>query len=183
MSATPNLNRRAFLRRGGLAAGAVGAATLVAAAPAHAVTYSQYAPWPGGPIRIHDSRNSQFGPHTAGFRRKISGSLLNGQMAVCINITVTQTVGNGWLAVYPGNASFNGTSNINWFMNGMTIANNAFVGLDPADNGFWVHTLSGSAHVIIDLMASTSNQTALTTLGDSAGGVRGSLVEGAPERI
>jgi len=49
--------------------------------------------------------------------------------AVAYNLTVAATVGAGWLGVVPAGATFGGTSSINWFGPGQTLANGGVVKL------------------------------------------------------
>jgi hypothetical protein len=129
-------DRRGFLRRGGLVASgaALGAAAVAntagAQVSAQAVDYTYF---PVGPTRTYDSRSpSAGGPLGNGGDRPLLTGLQNATprpVAITINLTVTQTVGAGWLAVYPNDVPFSGTSSINWFSNSQDLANNAFVSI------------------------------------------------------
>jgi hypothetical protein len=141
------VDRRAALRRiGGLtAAGVVGAtaATLLPGGLARA----QVAGTPGlvfhtvNPYRAVDTRLQG----EAG--RLISGNTVqhaiwtdvNGtpkipetSAAVTYNLTVTQTGGDGYLAVFPGGTTWGGISSINWTVSNANVANGGTVGLGPA---------------------------------------------------
>jgi len=141
------VDRRAALRRiGGLtAAGVVGAtaATLLPGGLAHAGVAGA----PGllfhtvNPYRAVDTRKQG----DAG--RLISGNTVqhaiwtdeNGvakipetSAAVTYNLTVTQTVGNGFLAIFPGGTEWGGISSINWTVSNADVANGGTVGLGPA---------------------------------------------------
>jgi hypothetical protein len=52
--------------------------------------------------------------------------------AVTYNLTATQTVGNGFLAIFPGGTTYGGISSINWTVSNADIANGGTVGLGPA---------------------------------------------------
>jgi hypothetical protein len=111
---------------------------------AQAVDYTYI---PVGPARNYDSRNpGSLGPLPAGATRMITTNLQNADprpLAITINLTVTQTVGAGWLAVYPDDVTFGGTSSINWFGSNQDLANNALVGIP--DNGVIRITAGGVA--------------------------------------
>lgn len=117
------------------------------------------------PRRIHDSRNPNGGPATKiksgeqvliGFglfepaepQEAPVGPALAGAF---INLTVTQTVGAGFLTVhgYLSDAAVL-TSNVNWTTDGQTIANSSLVPVG-AENLCHVICTGGEAHFIIDL--------------------------------
>jgi hypothetical protein len=50
-------------------------------------------------------------------------------VAVTYNLTVTETVGSGYLSIYPGDSTWPGTSAVNWQSSGETIANGGTVAL------------------------------------------------------
>jgi hypothetical protein len=129
------LERRAFLTRGGLVAGgaALGAALTVAPAGAQ-VTGVDYTYFPIPPGRVYDSRQN-LGALRNGVGRTLFTTLHTVDpppIAITVNLTVTLTRQKGWIACYPGDAAFNGTSSINWFGDFQDLANNAFVGIPPA---------------------------------------------------
>jgi hypothetical protein len=75
--------------------------------------------------------------------------------AVYINITVTDTLGGGYIVVRPsdptGEKPLPPTSNVNWSTNGQTLANLAFVAIGD-ETYIEVHAGgAGSTHVIVDL--------------------------------
>ena len=88
------------------------------------------------PARAYDSRLSD-GPLAVGAMRTVAvatattgGTLVpSGATAIAYNLTVTRTVGAGWLAIVPHAAPFGGTSSINWFGAGQTLANGGIVKL------------------------------------------------------
>jgi len=55
-----------------------------------------------------------------------------GAKAITFNLTVTSTLGRGWLAITPGNVSGYTSSTINYFAAGQTLANASVVTIDPA---------------------------------------------------
>jgi hypothetical protein len=162
-------DRRGFLRRGGLVAGgaALGAAAVGAAAanPAGAQVSAQavdYTYFPVGPTRTYDSRSPSAGGAlpNGGDRPLLTGlhTASPRPVAITINLTVTQTVGAGWLAVYPGDVAFSGTSSINWFGNNQDLANNAFVSI-PDDGVIRVRcggVPGAKAQFIIDFIGASA---------------------------
>jgi len=50
-------------------------------------------------------------------------------VGVVVNVTVHNTVGGGYLTIYPAGASLPGTSSINWSASGQSIANGITIGL------------------------------------------------------
>jgi hypothetical protein len=99
------------------------------------------------PVRVYDSRWSGVAGVTTGVinpgaTREISvadgrdafgtvdaaNAVPAGARAIAYNITVTNTVGGGFLNVTPGGTS-SSSSTINWFASGVDLANSAIVGL------------------------------------------------------
>jgi hypothetical protein len=78
--------------------------------------------------------------------------------AAFLNLTSTQSAGNGYLTICPPGPK-PASSSLN-FTNGVTIANAAFIGLGVVDTYFAVRIYaSNSTHVILDLTGATvSNQ-------------------------
>src|SRR6476646_4971333 len=130
------VERRTFLTRGGLVAGgaALGAALTLSPAGAQ-VTGVQFTYFPIPPTRVYDSRDpGKGGALRTGFGRTLFTTLHTvdpAPIAITINLTVTLTHQKGWLAAYPGDADFDGTSSINWFGDFQDLANNAYVGVPP----------------------------------------------------
>jgi len=162
------LERRAFLTRGGLVAGgaALGAALTMGPAGAQ-VTGVQFTYFPIPPTRVYDSRNDVFGPLQVGDELTLSTNLHTvdpAPIAITVNLTVTLTRQKGWIACFPANATFGGTSSINWFGDFQDLANNAFVEIPndaaPATDGkvkFVGGGLPGAeAHIIIDLIGASA---------------------------
>lgn len=136
------------------AVAAIGA-TLLDGSSASAVTpvlTPVYLPIP--PFRWFDSRHEGI-KVTTGEEWKLTATPHANDLAYAFNVTVTSTVGKGWLAVYPGDATFDGTSSINWFGNDQDLANNAYTGFEPSDSGVHIRCGGGGTrtHFILDLTA------------------------------
>ena len=134
MVTTRRVQRRTFLTRGGLVAGgaALGAALTMSPASAQVAQTLDFIYAPISPTRLYDSRQAS-GPLFNGQTRTLVGSFntLNPvPIAITLNLTVTLTRQKGWLALYPGDETFNGTSSINWFGDFQDLANNAYVGVN-----------------------------------------------------
>lgn len=71
-----------------------------------------------------------------------------GARAVALNLTVTDPLDDGFAAVYPCDAGFTNTSNLN-YRYGQTVASAALVGLGSGKLCLWS---LGRAHVVIDLL-------------------------------
>jgi hypothetical protein len=78
------------------------------------------------PVRVYDSR-SHDGPLAIGHTRNIplGSNLPPGAVGAVVNLTVTDTVGSGFLTLYAAGVPQPGTSSINWFASGQTLANQA----------------------------------------------------------
>lgn len=127
-----------------------------ASAPSNAST--EFTPNPAGsefqplpvPVRAFDSRQ-QGGPIPPDTPRTIDLQAPPGAVAVAYNVTVTGTTTTGNAAVGPAGASLTGTSAINWFGPGQTLANGYVAKLgDGAD--LQVVVRGGSANVILDVL-------------------------------
>ena len=121
------------------------------------------------PIRLYDSRTPHIGgttrngPISGGENRPISIELDNNDelielpvsaiRAAVVNLTITDTVGSGFLAVgNPGPDGTRTTSNINWSASDQTLANLALTTLFE-DNLTVFAGGPGSTNFIVDLMA------------------------------
>ena len=119
------------------------------------------------PTRVYDSRQAQpqFGPLGAGQSRVISvadgrdpngGAVTDadivpdGATAIAYNLTVTDTVGAGFLSVTPGDAATFKASTINWASSGLVLANAGLVKLDSSRQ-IKVFGGTGSTDFIIDI--------------------------------
>lgn len=80
------------------------------------------------PYRAYDSRLGD-GRFTAGTTRLLplvvsAGTIPAGSVGALLNVTVTETVGQGYLQVYSGSLGDPPTtSNLNWYADGQTVAN------------------------------------------------------------
>jgi hypothetical protein len=168
-SGEDGFDRRRFLRHGGLVAGGAALSAAVVASGAGAQVSAQavdYTYYPAGPARVYDSRNSPLGPLNNGQGRTlVTGyeSLDPPPIAVTLNLTVTQTVGAGWLALFPADIPFAGTSSINWFGNNQDLANNAFVAipLNGDSNDGKINVVAGGiagarAHFVLDIIGASA---------------------------
>jgi hypothetical protein len=148
------------------AAGLVAGATLVTATAAGAQTPPGSVP--GQPLvvlrtamRLLDSRVSTPGGPAGklqpGHSFGVTVPSLDGNpvVAAYLNVTITQTVGAGYLVVAPSDLSgerpLPPTSNINWSTSGLTLANLVLTAVG-GENGVEVHAEgSGPTDVIVDL--------------------------------
>lgn len=121
------------------------------------------------PGRVYDSRSSRYAQHgvlgnsqhrtisVANSYDSLSGALNTsnfvpaGAVAVFANVTVTNTVNWGWLAINPGGDTAVRSSTINWTASGLTIANGISLTLDGARQITVVNVSGGSADFIIDI--------------------------------
>jgi hypothetical protein len=121
------------------------------------------------PIRLYDSRTlhiggtTRNGPLSGGENRPISIEIDNDDQfielpvaavrAAIINLTITDTVGSGFLAVgNPGPDGTRTTSNINWSASDQTLANLAVTTLFESNLTIFAGG-GGSTNFIVDLMA------------------------------
>jgi hypothetical protein len=120
------------------------------------------------PIRRYDGRTPHIGgttrngPISSGEDRAISIEINNGDQVIelpvygirsaMINLTITETVGSGYLAVgNPGLYGTRTTSNINWSTSGQTLANLAITMLQETSLSIFAGG-GGSTNFIVDLM-------------------------------
>ncbi len=95
--------------------------------------------------RIFDSRG---GPKFAINEEKTVDLGIPGARTAIINLTVTETVGAGFVAVFPADVTYPGNSSINWSGPNQDIANGVIVRVDSA--GKIKVRASNSTHVVID---------------------------------
>jgi hypothetical protein len=161
-SGNGEVERRSFLARGGLVAGgaALGAALTMSPAGAQQAQTLDYVYFPIPPTRLYDSRQAA-GPLFNGQTRTLVGNfntLDPVPIAITVNLTVTLTRQKGWLALYPGDVTFSGTSSINWFGDFQDLANNAYVGIN--ENSTLELTCGGipgaQADFILDIIGATA---------------------------
>jgi len=155
------------MRSGGAVgvAGLVGAATVEAAGAA-----TPPGSVPGQPLviliqpmRLVDTRVSlpggPPGKLAPGQSMVVTVPSLDGSIVVAayLNVTITETVGAGYLVVTGSDLSGERprprTSNVNWFATGQTLANLVVTSVG-GENGVQVHAEgSGPTHVVVDLQA------------------------------
>jgi hypothetical protein len=132
-------SRRAFAQRlvvGSTAVVAGSVAGVVGASPAAAAGLGFN---PIDPYRCIDTRAFNLGPFPSGQLLDIdlwtdqagTPRIPSSASAVTFNLTVTETVGSGFLALFPADSDFPGVSNINW-SGPVTIANGGTVALGPS---------------------------------------------------
>jgi len=104
--------------------------------------------------RVYDSRTHD-GVIKAGQTRTVSlaswipaSSYVQGAM---LNLTVTHTVGAGYLRVYPRDGTVPVTSSVNWFASNQTLANSALTLVDTAHRAISVYS-SGTTQFVVDIV-------------------------------
>jgi len=121
--------------------------------------------YPIVPTRAYDSRWPGNGPLPAGASKLISVAdghdlagvttgvdvVPKGATAIAYNITVTDTVGAGFLSVNPGSATTFASSSINWFGDNQDIANGLIVGLDDEREVIVFCGGGGTTDFVIDI--------------------------------
>ncbi len=152
-------SRRSFLRGGVVVAGAAAATTALAVSPAGAGIAIPPAYGPVGPVRIYDSRDGGgklFPLQERDIQTDVTG-VPNGVVALTVNLTITDTEGpGGFLAMFPGDIDWPGTSSVNWFGPGQNLANNAFVRV-PASGLVTVRCGGqGGTHFVIDVIGAST---------------------------
>lgn len=112
------------------------------------------------PARVYDSRHSGGSLSVSGLRTisiataTTGGTIVpSGATAVAYNLTITATIGTGWLGVVPAGSTFGGTSSINWFGPGQTLANGGIVKLGGDRRcDVWIGgQAGGSTQFIVDI--------------------------------
>ena len=108
-----------------------------------------FVPFSGDP-RVLDTREP--GPLTgklnAGEERVVPLGLVGARSAV-INLTITETVGGGFVAVFPANIAWPRNSSINWSASNQNIANGVIAALD-GNGAIKIRGGSNPTHVVID---------------------------------
>jgi hypothetical protein len=109
-----------------------------------------FVPFSGGDPRVLDTRLP--GPLTgklgAGQEKVVSLGFAGARTAV-INLTITETVGAGFVAVFPANIAWPGSSSINWSASNQNIANGVITAVDGNGN-IKIRGGSNPTHVVID---------------------------------
>jgi hypothetical protein len=116
------------------------------------------------PVRVYDSRagyppsDVDKGQLQTNEQRTIDlshGGVLNltGSYAALVNLTVVNTNGAGYVAIFAADVAWPGNSNINWFASNQILANNATSLFDPSFN---IKALNGGppTDLVIDVMGS-----------------------------
>ena len=67
-----------------------------------------------------------------------------------INLTVTDTEGAGYVAVFPADVPWPGNSNINWSASGQILANSVVTAVDPTST-IAIRGGVGRTHVVVDV--------------------------------
>jgi len=152
------LGRRQLLKAGGLlsaGAAAVGVGATAAGAQVSAENVTVVSYLPVNPARVFDSRTS-VGPLHAGqigtIQTNVDPTVIYGAM---YNVTLTSTVGAGYVGVFPGDIAWPGNSSVNWFVSNEDICNNVYVRIPP--DGTIKIACGGSpgaqTHIIFDVNA------------------------------
>ena len=72
-----------------------------------------------------------------------------GARTAVINLTITETVGSGFVAVFPANIEWPKNSSINWSASNQNIANGVITAVDGNGN-IKIRGGSNPTHVVID---------------------------------
>lgn len=96
-------------------------------------------------ISVRNGRDLQTGAIT------VANLVPPGTSAITANITVTGTIGSGFISLAPGNASQITSSAINWWADGQTIANGLTLAINAAASEVKAFCRVGTAHLIIDV--------------------------------
>lgn len=151
----PGSSRRQLLRTAGAAGLAAFGASAVIADPASAAELTAILA-PIGPVRVYDTR-VEGGRMLVDEQRTLIGTAMPDELAHLYNVTVTETDGSaGFLTVFPGDVEWPGTSSVNWFGPGQTLANSAYTELGAAEQTIRLRAggpAGSSTHVVLDLMA------------------------------
>ena len=143
-------SRRAMLTGMGVVAGA-GLAAVAGAQPAHAADTEGGLVYSASPERIIDTRE-EGGPLKAGQSRLIPLTGLAG-WSLFFNLTVVNTVGNGYLSVYDADFSRPAPySSINWQGSGRVVANFGLVSLGAGGFRVYCGGSGTSTNFIMDIV-------------------------------
>jgi hypothetical protein len=117
--------------------------------------YDSRRPLPGGgtlasgatrTVSVADGRDLSTGAVT------VADLVPKGATAIAFNLTITGTVGRGFLSVAPGSSTALGASTINWSESGQNLANGSVVKLDDSRQvKVYSGGPSGSTHFILDV--------------------------------
>ena len=156
-------SRRSLLRRGGAAAaGGIAVATALAVPTAEAQVGAFMPVYlPLDPVRVYDGRVTG-GKISNNEERDLQTFLSASILAVTVNLTITETEGGGFLAVFPGDIAWAGTSSVNWFGPNQNLSNDAFVFVP--DNGVIRVRCGGvRTHFVMDLIGASAFMQATTS--------------------
>jgi hypothetical protein len=100
--------------------------------------------------RILDTRTTG-GKFAPGEERTVALGVPGTVRAAVINLTLTETEGNGGFAsVFPNGIPWPGTSSINWFGANQNLANSVTTAVD-ATGAIKIHVGANRTHVVVDL--------------------------------
>jgi len=108
-------------------------------------------PFTGPTPRVLDTRDpgpltGKLGPN----EERVVDLGITGARTAVINLTVTQTGGAGYVAVFPANITWPGNSSINWYEPNSDLANGVVVALDPTGKIKIRGGGGANTHVVID---------------------------------
>ena len=109
-----------------------------------------FVPFGAGDPRVLDTRqpgplSGKLGP---GEERVVPLGFAGARSAV-LNLTITETVGGGFVAVFPAGITWPGNSSINWSASNQNIANGVITALD-GNGAIKIRGGSNATHVVID---------------------------------
>jgi hypothetical protein len=109
-----------------------------------------FVPFAGNEPRVLDTRlagplSGKLGP---GEERVVPLGFAGARSAV-INLTITETVGGGFVAVFPAGIEWPKNSSINWSVSNQNIANGVITGVDSA-GAIKIRGGANPTHVVID---------------------------------
>jgi len=109
-----------------------------------------FMPFSGGDPRVLDTR--QPGPLTGKLgpgQEKVVPLGVAGARSAVLNLTITETVGTGFVAVFPAGVAWPGNSSINWSASNQNIANGVISAVD-GNGAIKIRGGSNPTHVVID---------------------------------
>ncbi|MEL6891434.1 MAG: hypothetical protein AAFP84_07555 [Actinomycetota bacterium] len=96
-------------------------------------------------VSVADGRDADTGEIT------LADLVPEGATAIAFNLTITETVGAGFLSLAPGDSTESSASTINWGGPGVTVANAGIVKLDDARQVKVFAGGAGSTHFLLDI--------------------------------
>jgi hypothetical protein len=101
--------------------------------------------------RVLDTRTTALGKLNPNEERLVTLTGVPGfATAAVINLTITDTEGAGYVAVFPANVPWPGNSSINWSATGQIAANSVVTAIDPTGT-IAIRGGVGRTHVVIDV--------------------------------